>query len=116
MDKKFLVIVENAIDKEISNWWENDNATEYDAKVFEGFEDAKKFMRQTICEYVKGVEEEFLETVFEGYDEEDGFLDDMFLDETDETLDDEDEGINISKLLQFGSLFSSVLLSFCRCT
>ena len=52
MDKKFLVIVENAIDKEISNWWENDNATEYDAKVFEGFEDAKKFMRQTICEYV----------------------------------------------------------------
>ena len=42
MDKKFLVIVENAIDKEISNWWENDNATEYDAKVFEGFEDAKK--------------------------------------------------------------------------
>ena len=41
MDKKFLVIVENAIDKEISNWWENDNATEYEAKVFEGFEDAK---------------------------------------------------------------------------
>lgn len=107
MDKKFLVIVENAIDKEISNWWENDNATEYEAKVFDGFDEAKKFMRQTICEYVKGVEEEFLETVFEGYDEEEDFLDDMFFDEMDETLDDEDEGINISKLLQFGSLFSS---------
>lgn len=104
MDKKFLVILQTAVDKEISNWWESDCTHEYGASVFDDFDAAKTFMRQSICDYFEDGQEEFFEAVFQGCDDEEDFID---IPEMDEDEDLDEEGISLSKLFMFGSLFAS---------